>query len=38
MGFRKAFLSPRAVPQSVPAGITALPAEDVRALVAAIFG
>jgi DNA repair protein RadA/Sms len=38
MGFRKAFLSPRAVPQSLPAGITAVPAEDVRALVAAIFG
>lgn len=38
MGFRRAYLSPRAVPQSVPAGIAAVPAEDVRALVGAIFG
>jgi DNA repair protein RadA/Sms len=37
MGFRTAYLSPRAVPRTVPAGIRAVPAEDVRALVAAIF-
>jgi DNA repair protein RadA/Sms len=38
MGFRTAYLSPRAVPQTLPPGIRAVPAEDVRALVGAIFG
>ncbi|HEX8391741.1 MAG TPA: DNA repair protein RadA [Longimicrobium sp.] len=37
MGFRTAYLSPRAVPQNVPSGIRAVPAEDVRALVDRIF-
>ncbi|CAA9315540.1 MAG: DNA repair protein RadA [uncultured Gemmatimonadetes bacterium] len=37
MGFRAAYLSPRAVPQSVPPGIRAIPVEDVRTLVDRIF-
>jgi DNA repair protein RadA/Sms len=37
MGFRAAYLSPRAVPQSVPPGIRAIPIEDVRTLVDRIF-
>jgi DNA repair protein RadA/Sms len=38
MGFTTAYLSPRARPQSVPAGIRLCEAEDVRALVALVFG
>jgi hypothetical protein len=38
MGFKTAYLSPRAVPQTLPPGIRAVAAEDVRALVGLIFG
>ncbi|WP_420127919.1 DNA repair protein RadA [Longimicrobium sp.] len=38
MGFKTAYLSPRAVPKTLPPGIRAVAAEDVRALVGLIFG
>ena len=38
MGFRTAYLSPRAVPGTLPAGLRAVPIPNVRALVAELFG
>jgi DNA repair protein RadA/Sms len=38
MGFKSAYLSPRARPQKPPAGIRIVETEDVRALVERIFG
>jgi len=37
MGFRTAYLSPRAVPASLPAGLRAIPTESVSALVERVF-
>ena len=37
MGFTAAYLAPRAVPRSVPAGLRAIETEDVRALVQRLF-
>jgi DNA repair protein RadA/Sms len=37
MGFTAAYLSPRAVPRTPPAGIRVIPTEDVRALVRHAF-
>ena len=38
MGFKTAYLSPRARPRNPPAGIRIVETEDVRALVERIFG
>jgi DNA repair protein RadA/Sms len=38
MGFKTAYLSPRARPQKPPAGIRIVETEDVKALVERIFG
>jgi DNA repair protein RadA/Sms len=38
MGFRTAYLSPRAVPERLPRGLRAVGVDDVRALVGDVFG
>jgi DNA repair protein RadA/Sms len=38
MGFRTAYLSPRAVPERLPAGLQAIPIDDVRGLIEHVFG
>ena len=38
MGFRTAYLSPRARPRTVPAGLRVVEAADVKGLIGEVFG